>query len=203
MTFNFNETNFLSLDLELNKPRHANDFTAPPIIQVGITVGNAMQSEEEWLIKSWYINPREAILPEITELTGITDAMVISKGVKHSIIAEEISDIINQYNCFVNPIVWGGNDSAELLTEFKYRNVHFPHFGRRWVDVKTFHTFIQLARAKNPAGGLSSAMGQFKMHFVGEQHRAEVDAYNTLRFFFNLVERQQNVEAALTLLKAL
>jgi inhibitor of KinA sporulation pathway (predicted exonuclease) len=54
-----------------------------------------------------------------------------------------------------------------------------------------------LTRGKQPSGGLSSAMGYFKLHFKGAAHRADVDAANTLALFFKLLERQAQLESIL------
>jgi inhibitor of KinA sporulation pathway (predicted exonuclease) len=118
-------------------------------------------------------------------------------------VAAELSAFILENNCFVNPVTWGAGDSAELLTEFHQRDIPFPHFGRRWIDVKTVYSFLQLAKGTNPSGGLSSAMGRMKLQFRGPAHRAEVDAFNTLRFWFHLMERQTSFDAMLTLAKGL
>ena len=75
------------------------------------------------------------------------------------------------------------------------RNITFPFFGHRWIDVKTWYVLRLLANGKRPAGGLSSAMNTYKMKFQGEAHRADVDALNTLRLFFNILERQNNMQA--------
>jgi inhibitor of KinA sporulation pathway (predicted exonuclease) len=50
-----------------------------------------------------------------------------------------------------------------------------------------------LSLGKNPSGGLKSAMGYFKIPFKGQPHRADVDAHNTLRFFFSLLDRQSKL----------
>ena len=178
---------FLALDLELNQPSNR-------IIQVGVAIGSAMQSEEEYVVKKWYLDPYEPIAANIVQLTGITDYDIGTYAVSHEFMAQELGALIAEHDCFINPVTWGGGDSVELLTEIRDRNIHFPYFGRRWIDVKTFYTYIMLARGKNPNGGLSSAMGGFKLPFKGTAHRADVDALNTLRFFFRLLERQESFE---------
>jgi DNA polymerase III epsilon subunit-like protein len=187
---------FIALDLELNQP-------SGKIIQVGVCAGGRLQSEEEYRIKSWYLDPGEPIAPEIVALTGIDDQLIAEQAKPHAQVAAELSAFILENDCFVNPVTWGGGDSVELLDEFRQRDIRFPHFGRRWVDVKTVYSFLQMAKGVNPAGGLSSAMGRTKLQFIGPAHRAEVDAFNTLRFWFHLMERQTSVDAMLTLAKNL
>jgi inhibitor of KinA sporulation pathway (predicted exonuclease) len=181
--------NFLALDLELNNTADGST-PKPKIIQVGVAIGSVESDESEWIVKKWYIDPNEPIYPEITALTGITDQDIETYAISHSDLAKELGDLISEHNCFVNPVTWGGGDSVELLQEFKDRNVEFPFFGRRWIDVKTFHLFNQIAKGKKPAGGLGSAMGIYKMPFKGLAHRADIDAFNTMRLFQYFVKRQ-------------
>lgn len=177
--------NYLALDLELNQPSNK-------IIQVGIAIGS-MAQPANCFVKSWYVNPHEPINPEITILTGITDADVVEDTTPVAEIAGQISDLIKMYNCFVNPVTWGGGDSKELLDLFRSNSVEFKHFGRRWIDVKTIHQFIRVAKDKSFTGGLASAMGDYKLSFKGSQHRAGDDAANTLGLYFKLLERQTSL----------
>lgn len=179
--------NFLSLDLEFNQPSRN-------IIQVGICIGNIQQSENDYIIKKWYVDPREPISEEITKLTGITDTDIVDYAVPMATVATELSDMIKTNKCFVNPITWGGGDSDMLLRVFSDRNIEFPHFGHRWIDVKTITTYLAMALDKKTSGGLSSVMGRYHLSFKGEAHRADVDAFNTLRLFFKVSQRQQVIE---------
>lgn len=187
-------TPFLALDLELNQPSNR-------IIQVGVTLGSRMQSEEEWVVKQWLLDPEEPIAEFITGLTGITNEDIASKAVPWDQMANELGLLIDTYKPFVNPVTWGGGDSVELLASLQERKIDFPYFGRRWIDVKTAHTFLALTHGKKPTGGLRSTMTHYKMKFMGEPHRADVDAYNTLRLFYRLMERQESLEAMVTLAK--
>lgn len=187
-------TPFLALDLELNQPSNR-------IIQVGVTLGSRMQSEEEWVVKQWLLDPEEPIAEFITGLTGITNEDIASKAVPWDQMANELGLLIDTYKPFVNPVTWGGGDSVELLASLQERKIDFPYLGRRWIDVKTAHTFLALTNGKKPTGGLRSTMTHYKMKFMGEPHRADVDAYNTLRLFYRLMERQESLEAMVTLAK--
>ena len=178
---------YLALDLELNQP-------SGKIIQVGVAIAKADDRFENYFTKKWYINPNEPIDQFIIDLTGITDSDISANCVSHETVARELVELIKEHNCFVNPVTWGGGDSVELLAEFSKQCVDFPCFGRRWIDVKTWYTLLMFARNKKPSGGLASAMGAFKLHFKGTAHRADVDAANTLAFFFTLLERQRKME---------
>lgn len=174
---------FLALDLELNQP-------SQKIIQVGVAIGGRLQSEEEYVVRQWLLSPEEPLAPEIVALTGITEEDLSQRAVTWEQMASELLALIEQYKPFVNPVTWGGGDSLELLTALAEKGIAFPAFGRRWIDCKTFHVFATLSRGKNPSGGLRSIMGRYGLTFKGAPHRADVDAYNTLRLFFRLLERQ-------------
>jgi len=186
---------FLALDLELNQP-------SGKIIQVGIAIGSIHDRFEDYIVRKWYIDPHEPISEFINDLTGITDADIRAECYSHDFVARELSALIKEHNTFINPVTWGGGDSRELLDEFCQNHADFPHFGRRWIDVKTWYTYLMLTKGKTPSGGLASAMGYFKLHFKGKAHRADVDAANTLALFFKLLERQSQMENIIGLAKS-
>ena len=190
--------NYLSLDLELNNSRDG--LVNPKIIQVGISVGSF--DKGIILTKSWFIDPGEPIYEFITELTGITNFEIAQKSVSMNTVAEELSDIIKKYECFVNPITWGAGDAVKLINEFKNNNIYFPHFGRRELDVKQIYVFQMIVQNKSIKSGLSSAMGRYKLQFKGKPHRADVDAENTLILFFELIKRQKGLEELLSLARS-
>ena len=52
-------------------------------------------------------------------------------------------------------------------------------------------------------GGLSKAMARYKLQFIGKAHRADIDALNTLRLFFAILNRQRTLKSCATLMKNL
>ena len=100
-----------------------------------------------------------------------------------------------------NCIVWGGGDADCLVDEFNDRSLNFNSFSRRSIDVSNIYMYLLLAAKKSPFAGLKSAMAEFKINFVGTAHRADVDAFNTLAFFFSLVRRQTELESFLNIAK--
>lgn len=192
---------FLALDLELNNASN-NATPNPKIIQVGVAWGSWDHYASESInTKKWYIDPDETIYPEITELTGITDQDIRDHAVDHQTVADELGNIIRTNDVFINPVTWGGGDSVELLSEFKQRNIVFPYFGRRWIDVKTWHIFHMLSADKSVSGGLKGSMSRHGIQFQGTPHRADIDALNTLRLFFKMLDRQDRVNYLLKVAK--
>jgi len=190
-----NTQNYLAIDLELNSNGEGN---VTKIIQVGVAIGSNINNIQTY---KWYVNPKEPLTPFITELTGITQEDIDTKAVPLSQVAAELGELIVQHNTFVNPVQWGFGDADELKAEFKENNVEFHYFGHRAIDVKTIYTFLQMAKENSVKGGLRSCMGRYKLTFKGEPHRADVDAYNTLVFYFALMHRQKNLEEIVRTIK--
>lgn len=187
-------TPFLALDLEMNQPSHR-------VIQVGVALGHRGQSDAQFLTRSWLLDPQEPIAPNITELTGITDEHIESQAVPVEQMAQELSAFIREHQPFTNPVTWGGGDSELLLQTIRSRGLEFHHFGRRWLDVKTLAVADALAAGKKHSGGLSSVMGRYQLPFKGLAHRADVDAVNTLRLFFRLLDLRERQLAMVALAK--
>jgi len=123
--------NYIYLDLELNNSSD-NSTPNPKIIQVGISVGNL--NAGIILTKEWLIDPGENIYPFITDLTGINNSDIIEKSVSLEVVASELSSIINNYQCFVNPVTWGAGGLSSAINRFKLSFIGKPH--RADIDAK-------------------------------------------------------------------
>ena len=112
-------TSYMALDLELN---------GSDIIQVGVAVGNADTGPDDYVVRSWYVQPKSgaAIDPRITELTGIDQDLLDSCAVDHGTVANELGDLIRDTGVFVNPVQWGLGDADELLAEFRVLGIESP-----------------------------------------------------------------------------
>ena len=177
------------LDLEMNQP-------SGKIIQIGAVIGDTMTGTITQRLRI-YINPGEPIDPYITELCGISQDQINQEGIPLADGYRILKDFHQKHSSFINPVTWGGGDSQEIYDQLDEDSRKDWCFGRRWIDVKTWYTYLMLTRGKAPSGGLASAMGYFKLHFKGKAHRADVDAANTLALFFKLLERQAKLESIL------
>ena len=189
---------YVALDLEYNQP-------SGTIIQVGVAIGSASQNQQQYIVRQWNLQVDEPISEFITQLTGITNEDC-SAGVSLAQCAQELGDLLREQEVFVNPVTWGGGDSADLLRAFSQAKIEFHHFGRRWIDIKTWTTLLSMARTRTSTvqhGGLSKAMARYKLQFVGKAHRADIDAFNTLRLFFAILERQRTLEECIAQMKNL
>lgn len=177
------DRNFLALDLELNQPSNK-------IIQVGVAIGNAHQEPKDYVVKKWYLDPQEPVDGFIIDLTGITNSDIRTNCVSHATVARELSELIKEHRPWLNPVVWGYDDAGVLRKEFEQNNVEFKHLGGRWIDVKTVYNFLRFSQNQDPKGSLQEAMHRSNCWFEGSQHRADIDAMNTLKFWFGLMKKQ-------------
>lgn len=178
--------NFIAIDLELNQPSNK-------IIQVGVAIGNVEQDPKDYVVQKWYLDPQEPIDEFIVGLTGITDSTIRSYCVSYETVARELTELVKEHKPWLNALSWGYDDCGVLRREFEKHKVEFKHFGGRWIDLKTVFNFLQFSKNENPRGGLSEAMNKMNISFDGSLHRADTDARNTLKFWFDLMRKQRKM----------
>lgn len=188
-----NQLNYLALDLEMNTLEGTHE--PGKIIQVGIAIGNldSYINKENFIEKSWYVDPFEPIYPRITELTGITNDNVANESTHLETIQDEIYNLMQEYKCFPNPVVWGGGDANLFKKEAKEKFGYCKVFGHREIDIKTIYSFFQMAKNEKTNSSLKSTLASYKLIFNGTQHRAVDDARNTLSLFFAMILKQKAI----------
>lgn len=164
------DRNFAVLDLEMAQP-------SGKIIQIGIVIGN-IQTGVVAHRQNWIVDCGESISEYITGLTGISDETVALRGIPMAEAYEQLKMVHTHFDCFVNPIVWGGGDSGELLSQCEGKG--WP-FGHRFFDMKTLWQWKCMQEGKPIQGGLAKSMTKMGLQFQGRKHDAEDDAYNTFR----------------------
>lgn len=177
--------NIVSLDLELNQYNGH-----PKIIQIGVAIGD-LERRQILEKKSFMVNPGEGITEYISTLTGITDHQV--KDAPDLIGAfKQLAEYLQTFETHKQPIVWGNGDIWALKKELAEMNMSqddwklWP-FGFTEMNVKTTVQMILTARKEKTQGGLAKSMNKFGLSFQGTKHRADDDAFNTMRIYFKLL----------------
>lgn len=127
-------------------------------------------------------NPESIIVkPELldisdycTNLTSITLDQV-TKGLS---LKEACEKLKNEFYIHNYPLAtYGLWDSVFFKTECSKKNIDYP-FNLDVLNVKLLFELVSLKKKKL---GLLNAMKFFNMSFEGNQHRADIDSYNTAR----------------------
>lgn len=184
-------TKYLALDLEMSQP-------SGKIIQIGAVVGDIVTGQviERF---SAIVNPNEELSEYIITLTGITQEQV-DRGVSLFDAYHDLKALHLKHDAFINPITWGGGDSAVLREQLCQisNNVWSIEdkwcFGRRWIDAKTLFVSWRIANGSEIQGGLSKAMVKVGLTFEGRKHDAGNDALNTFRIYHALLQKLKNAE---------
>lgn len=180
--------NLLSIDLEMNQP-------SGTIIQVGYVVGN-VETGEILLEKRHYIHTKELLTEFITGLTGIKQHHVAEENSMSLMDSyKEIVEDMKKYECFRNPLTWGGGDSIELKQQLLLEGHLKPEddyvFGRRWLDCKTVYLSYAISNGLSMRGGLARTLLRFGLRFNGRKHDATDDAKNTFVLYRKLLEEMK------------
>ncbi len=181
--------NIVSLDLELN---NLND--QPKIIEIGLSIGN-LETREILDTKSILVDPREEITDYITNLTGITNDMVKNAPDIWDAYREMVR-YLNLFSTMKQPIVWGAGDIRALKNEVDTLlnpTIDWP-FGYTEMNVKCIVQAIKAANGDSTQGGLKQSLRYFNVKAEGPYHRANVDAENTLKLYFHLLNMLEGIK---------
>ena len=176
----------VSIDLEFNQP-------SKKIIQIGAVIGDLTTGQVVDRF-SIFINPVEALAPEIVKLCGIKQADVDS--------APDIKEAYRQLTIWLkpyagqrslNPLTWGGGDSEDLRLALAMDREDRDTwvFGRRWLDVKAVYIAWRAAHQRPGDGGLARSMSKLGLAFRGRRHNALDDAENTFAVYVALLKQFQ------------
>jgi len=176
------DKNIISLDMEYEQP-------CQTIIQVGVVVGNLKSGEilEEYCE---HVNIEKEVSEFIKKLTGIKQRDIDS-GVSLFEIYEDLKALHTHYDCFRNPLTWGGGDSQDLRGALHLDDEMFL-FGRRWIDVKTVFISYMFSKGESHRSGLAKSLLRLGMQFDGKKHNAMDDAKNTFFIYRELLKRISN-----------
>lgn len=172
----------LVFDLEMNQPSNT-------IIQVGACVGDLGTGQiVESLCDDVYAP--EILSDFIVKLTGITQEDV-RNGQDLPLVYDAFVDMYERHECDRQLVVWGSGDVTTLKNQIP-ESSKWP-YSRRWLDVKTIYQAYCLANGWKMEGGLKKACNRLGVNFEGNAHNALVDAQNTFKLYYELLNRLKNV----------
>lgn len=183
--------NVICIDLELNQPSRK-------IIELGYVIAN-VKTQKIIKKESIYVNPNEKLSPMIIELTGITQEQVdygVSLTEAYNIMCQHIS----KYEVNKHAIQWG-TDHFELRNDLDIEWNDYI-FRRRAHDIKSLYQIYAMSQSNgSTVAGLGNAMKKLGLEFIGKQHCAADDAYNTLIVMFELQNKFKSYDQIKKILK--
>lgn len=170
----------LSLDLEMNQPSGL-------VIQIGAVVGDLFTGAVHERFNR-FVHPGEAINPEITKLTKISNDTIRQKGVPLAQAAQELKDFMAKNDCIIIPASWG-RDGAYLQEQLNNHGINLTLFGYDdEFNVKKMYQIRRMQDGKSMQGGVASAIKYLGHNFSGTKHNAMDDAFNTFLILHELVK---------------
>jgi inhibitor of KinA sporulation pathway (predicted exonuclease) len=177
---------YFVLDLELDRPNE--DLEC--IIQIGYVIAD-LATGKVLKQESLYIKRPDdlKLIPEITELTGITDELLEERGMSMQAAMGIINHDIQKLKPYKQVVQWGDGDIRCLHRDFqKYTTgLEWP-FYRRFIDVKTLNIVRSITLERSLRGGLGTACKTHGFKFEGAEHDALDDAYNTWIIFHKIMK---------------
>lgn len=195
---------FWGLDLEMEQPSNE-------IISIGVSIwvpdANMFKTDSP----NFLITPSQPISQFIQDLTGLNDSMYkwdesreigFRKFVDYMNLAKSRVEQ-SGLKWFREPITWGAGDLHTLRSQMPFIQQDF--MGRRFIDVKTLSMMERVFQNKSISGkmGLRSGLSGYGLAFEGSAHNSAVDAYNTMRLFNAIVEKNKKRYSLLEELKNL
>lgn len=172
------------------------EFTQPEqeIIQIGAVSLNCKTGEISKNVFDVLVVPKIApVSKEISELTGIS------------------KEAINKHGYDINPALYAfwewndgrdlyawGSDATKLMDLTSDLIADLP---RRTANLVPMGNLMRSALIGKQKGGLLATLHAFRMSFVGRQHNALHDAYNTARLIRRWADTMRVFEASLEFLK--
>ncbi len=178
--------NLISIDLEMNKPKNE-------IIQLGYVIFDVKTGKQK--LKSFInIYTPEPIDPFITQLTGLTQEDCSARPQTLQYAYDKMVQNITKWQCTKHPVQWG-LDHYELRKQLGLEWKDYI-FRPRGIDIKALYQSWAMALPQSKTvAGLAKAMVNLGMEFEGEQHRAHIDAHNTMRVYLALLDKWRKYEA--------
>jgi len=167
------------IDLEMCQPSNR-------IIQIGAVIADTRTCK---IVDTFnlLVNPFEEVSQEITTLTGITSEMVANApGPARAYL--QFKEFLKAGGATTLPAQWGIGDTDLLRTQVGLDWENFC-FRRRAIDVKALYQAWAAFSGNSTKAGLESSMRHLGLTFVGQQHNAADDAYNTWTVLENLSRR--------------
>ena len=188
---------YLVLDFEANKNQGKPDVKE--IIEFPVLKVDARTFNTEAEFHS-YVQPlaHPAIDPFIVDLTGITQGMVAGKP--------NLPEVLDQFDawmkaeglleegiksCFVTCGDW--DLKTALPGNCDYLKLSYPHYLKRWINIKTC---FQSAMGRR-AGGMTSMLRDLHLSLDGRHHSGIDDSRNIAKILRELAKRDKRLEEGL------
>lgn len=174
-------------DLEMTVKRKKGEFAE--IIEIGAV--KVMESEGKFVIADTFQSfVKPTLFPKMTEdtinFTGITQNDIFH--------ASTLQDVLDQFIAWIDTsdyalCSWGPDDKLQFLKECRWKKIPL-HWLRNYNNLQK-QVSDKMQHKHNQQIGLKTALEALKVPFVGNQHRALDDAYNTALVYMTMQEHIQ------------
>ena len=157
------------------------------VIQIGAVAGDPFEGKIHEKFNQ-YVRINEPLSPKIIRLTKITDQLLYTKGDTLENAVKKLKKFMEKNEVFDCPVSWG-LDGEYLKDRLYQKRINIELFSDD-VDfnVKKFYQFYCSAQGKNMKGGVKKACKTLGYPFIGQEHNALDDAYNTFVILRELVK---------------